>query len=451
MYMRHFHPGGDRSQCPYCRNNIPFELPNELYKAVLDGTLVVFAGAGVSSESNIMPVKPLYEEVSSLLPVRRQSELPFPDIMTEFSNNFGRAALLRKIKEHFDYISSFSELYGLATRFHQELATMFPISEIITTNWDDYFERECGATAFVAADDFTFWNVPGRRVLKIHGSVNAFGSIVATRNDYERCYQRLSRGLLGSNLKVALATKTLLYIGFSFHDDDFARIHKYLTREMRGTIPRSYLVTLDRSSDAQIAEIGVQPIYTDATFFLSRLKERLVADKHMIADQRYNGIWPFYERVLRAHDGVSAISFARNPDIMYCLAYQDGLQHALARIMTFRRTGEYSHACKCANTIASYSEKVRPEKLRAHAYPTVAYVDGYVNGHMYFVLTDKDRRACPLYYVFGCRYDLRSFADFRAALRDSARFHKAAHNLALQFVKRGKIAEGMLFHHPPVF
>jgi hypothetical protein len=216
-------------------------------------------------------------------------------------------------------------------------------------------------------------------------------------------------------------------------------------------MPRSYLVTLDHSSDAQIADMGIKPIHTDATFFLSRLKKRLVADKHMIADQRYDGIWPFYARVLQAHTRVSAISFRKNPDIMYCLAYQDGLKHALARIMTFRKTGQYSHACVCANTIRSYSEKVRSEKLRAHAYPTVAYVDGYVNGLMYFVLNDAHRRACALYYVFGCRYELRSFADFKAALRDSARFHKAAHDLAVQFVKRGKIAEGMQFHHPPVF
>jgi hypothetical protein len=58
MIMQHRHPGGDRSQCQLCRNNISFDLPAELYQAVLDGSLVLFAGAGVSTESNIMPVRP---------------------------------------------------------------------------------------------------------------------------------------------------------------------------------------------------------------------------------------------------------------------------------------------------------------------------------------------------------------------------------------------------------
>jgi hypothetical protein len=389
--------------------------------------------------------------VRSSLRIKRASALAFPDLMTAFSIKFGRAALLRKIKEHFDYIRSFSELYGLATRFHQELATIFPIREIITTNWDNYFERECGATPFVTADDFAFWNIPGRKVMKIHGSVNAFGSVVATREDYERCYRRLSRGLLGSSLKMALATKTLLYVGFSFRDDDFVRIHSFLMREMKGTMPRSYLVTVDRAFDSQMAELGVQPIYTDATFFLSRLKKRLVADRHMLADERYDIIPPFYARVLRAHGKVSGLSFRKYPDIMYCLAYQDGLKHALARIMTFRATGDYSHACKSARTIASYSEKIRREKLRAHAYPTVAYVDGYINGHLYFALPDKERSGCPLYYIFGCREEFRSYEAFKRALRGAARFHRGAHAFATQFVRHGKIEEGMQFHHPPVF
>jgi hypothetical protein len=450
MFMQHTHPGGDRSQCLLCRNNLAFDLPPELYEAILTGRLVLFAGGGISTESDIMPVPPLYEEVCSLLSIKPAGAPGFPDLMTQFSQKFGRAALLRKIKEHFDYIRSFSELYRMATRFHEELATIFLIREIITTNWDDYFERECGATPFVTADDFAFWNLPGRKVLKIHGSVNAFGSIVATREDYQRCYRRLSIGLLGSSFKMALATKTILYVGFSFRDDDFARIHKFLTREMKGAIPRSYLVTLNRSSDSKIADMGVHPIYTDGTFFLSCLKKRLTADGRLIADQRYDGVAPFYARVLQSHTRVSDISFPKYPDVMYCLAYQDGFKHALARIMTLRATGYYSNTSKIARTIASYSKTVRPAKLRERAYATVAYVDGYINGHLYFVMAGKDRRDCPLYYVFGCPNELRSYAEFRRALRRAPRLHKAAHMMAVEFVKRNQIREGMVFHHPPV-
>lgn len=449
--MLHSHPDGDRSQCVYCRNNLPFDLPKDLYDAVLAGQLVLFAGAGVSTETSVMPVPSLYEDACETLAINPTDGPPFPDLMTQFVEKFdGRAGLLRKVKKHFDYIWSFSDLYDLATRFHAELATIFPLAEIITTNWDDYFERECGATPFVTADDFAFWNLPGRKALKIHGSVNSFGSIVATREDYERCYRRLSNGLLGSSLKMALATKTILYAGFSFRDDDFARIHRFLTKEMKGAMPRSYLVTLDRSSDSRLGEVGIRPIYTDATFFLSRLKAKLVTDEHMIADERYDRVPMFYRRVLQSHTNVAELSLLKYPDLIYCLAYQDGLKHALMRIMTLRKSGYYSHKCNVARTIASYSKQVRVEKVRAGEYETAAYVDGYINGLLYFMMDDRGRSACPIYYVFGCRDDLRSYAEFRRVLKDASRLHRAAHLRAVREVKTSKIKEGMVFHHPPV-
>jgi hypothetical protein len=92
MYMRHIHPCGIDRDARTAETVFRFDLPSDLYGAVLGGTLVLFAGAGVSTESNIMPVNPLYEEVSSLLRIRRRRVLPFVDLMTEFSNKFDRGA-----------------------------------------------------------------------------------------------------------------------------------------------------------------------------------------------------------------------------------------------------------------------------------------------------------------------------------------------------------------------
>ncbi|MBA3342049.1 MAG: SIR2 family protein [Gemmatimonadaceae bacterium] len=149
----------------------------------------------------------------------------------------GRAELLRVIRDRFAYVHAFPELYRASTRFHSELSTIYLIDTIVTTNWDDYFETECGALPFVTAEDFAFWSVQGRKVFKLHGSVNSYGSIVATRVDYADSYKRLEGGLIGANLKMMLATKTIIYAGFSFNDDDLLRIHKFLSSEMRGRTP----------------------------------------------------------------------------------------------------------------------------------------------------------------------------------------------------------------------
>ena len=69
---------------------------------------------------------------------------------------YARGELLRLIKSHFDYFSSFPELYNIATRFHRELSTIWQLENIITTNWDTFFEDECAAIPFVSAKDFAF-------------------------------------------------------------------------------------------------------------------------------------------------------------------------------------------------------------------------------------------------------------------------------------------------------
>jgi hypothetical protein len=101
------------------------------------------------------------------------------------------------------------------------MSTIWQFSDIVTTNWDDFFERECLALPFVAPEDFVFWGVPGRRVLKIHGSMLNLGSIVATREDYTACSEKLTANLIGGSLKHILGIHTAVFVGYSLRDDDF--------------------------------------------------------------------------------------------------------------------------------------------------------------------------------------------------------------------------------------
>src|SRR5690606_30134800 len=114
-------------------------------------------------------------------------------------------------------------------------------------NWDDYFERECNAIPIVTAEDFAFYNVEARKVFKIHGSISNYGSIVATSEDYTRCYKNLQTGIIGSFLKTILATKVVVFVGYSFSDFDFNKIYNYLKKEMGNILPHCYIVTLDKT------------------------------------------------------------------------------------------------------------------------------------------------------------------------------------------------------------
>ena len=152
---------------------------------------------------------------------------------------------MQAIKQHLDYGDLFDEVRNASTRFHRELATIPFVDEIYTTNWDDYFETECYATPYVSADDFAFWNLPGRKVFKLHGSIRNVGSLIVTADDYDRCYKSLRDGLIGSTLKLALATKTIVFLGYSMADPDFLRLWKIIQNELGDLVPAAYWVTLN--------------------------------------------------------------------------------------------------------------------------------------------------------------------------------------------------------------
>jgi hypothetical protein len=442
---------GDKCTCVLCKQKHDFELPLDIIDNVISGKVVIFAGAGISTENKLVFPSTFYEDICYELKLDSKKAPAFPELMSRFCTRpNGRALLLNKLHERFSYLKSFPEVYSSAARFHRELSTLYGVDNIITTNWDDLFERECGAVPYVTANDFALWNLPGRKVFKIHGSINNIGSIIMTNEDYKMCYKALSTGVLGSSLKMMLATKTIIYMGYSFSDADILRIHKLLTAEMRGLRPRSYIVTLDKSRDNGIRKAGLTPIYTDATYFLSIVKKHMVSKGHLLSDDVFNGVELLLDKVYYEHMRMTtSIDIIEHPEIIYAASYQDGLIHALQRILAVKNTGYYSHECNVNNAIQTYNE-IRKRKLRERIYHDVAYIEGYLNGMLFLVVPKTSRRAIPIYYVFGIKDQPLTYAKYIKANKMAKTTHKAAYYYAKRIIEN-KYNHGSeaTFHHTP--
>ncbi len=227
--------------CAVCGLNHPFDMPEDLVTAALENKVVIFAGAGISSESPRVYESTFAQRIAAEL--GETAALNFPQLMTRYVQRYGRVQLLRRIRARFDYMQEFPDLLRMATLFHHELATAFFLDQIITTNWDTYFEDYAAATPIVIPDDYAFWDLEGRKVFKLHGSMHNLSTLVATEHDYDDCYRRLRGGIIGASLRHLLATKQVVFIGYSFGDPDLNRILRFLRRELADVLPRSYLVT----------------------------------------------------------------------------------------------------------------------------------------------------------------------------------------------------------------
>jgi hypothetical protein len=360
----------------------------------------------------------------------------------------GRRKLLETIKSRVDNLDSFPELLYCATSFHREIATIPHLDTIITTNWDDYFERFCGATPIVTDQDFAFWDMPGRKVFKIHGSISNYGSIVATAEDYDACYQRLREQLVGANLKMVLATATVVFAGYSLRDDDFIRVYDLLKRTMGELLPHAFVLTLDSSSIGRFLDLGMTPIVTDATYFIEVLKGHLIQEGRMIDDERFEGVNLEAAVMTQIHHNLpSKIDLHKYPAVVMCMSYQDGVLHALERIVSRAKTGEYSCPDRIAQLVRSY-ESIYREKRAAGRYEDAAYARGYQNGLMFLALGDDGRRCLPRYFGFGGPEVIRSLAHFRRVFCGRRPLHQRAHRRARHLA--GHMGEGMVFHHRPL-
>lgn len=438
-------------ECEVCKYDLEFALSEDLLTDFLSGNVTIFAGAGISTESKRVLKRTFYESIADELGLDT-STLTFLQLMDKYCEQpNGRLKLLMAIKERFKHIDSFPELSGTATKFHEELATFFQVKNIVTTNWDTYFERYCNATPFVADPDLAFWDAASRRVLKIHGSIANFGSIVATTADYEKCKSRLDIGLLGGLLKTMLATQTVVFIGYSLSDPDFLSIYEFVRERMNSLHKQAYAVTPFKEQTKELERAGLIPIITDGTYFLKQIKKHAVNKRAMLDDGLYEAASDLLDRVNREHYRLHCkVKVKDHPELIYAASYQDGMVHALGRAVNMRCTGEYSNGPRSHRVMHAYLQR-RQQKLRARNYEDVAYIDGYVNALTFLLFDRKDRKWLkpPLYYMFGSKSPIWSLTDFFRRLKRSPNAHRASSMSARRKVSKLAHAEALEFHHPP--
>lgn len=80
---------------------------------------------------------------------------------------------------------------------------------------------------------------------------------------------------IGSQLKSLLATHTVVFIGFSFGDEDLNKIIEILSSDLQDFAPQYFLITIDESWRKTENKI-ILPIITDAYYFLHSLKNILI-------------------------------------------------------------------------------------------------------------------------------------------------------------------------------
>lgn len=421
-------------------------MPGAVVAACMNRDLVVFAGSGISTESPWIVQFPLYLKILAEVGQEFTDPPSFPAVMSAYEEAHGRVELLARIKEHLDYVRSFPNLDNAAGDFHHELASLYTITDIFTTNWDDYFERRAGAQPYVTEADWAFWNSHERKVFKLHGSISSPGSIVATEADYKKCYRNLNQGLIGAQLKTLLATKTVVFIGYSLRDSDFVSVYRLLKRRMEGLMPRAYFVSPQEGELPDIAK-DMHVIRTSGVHFIRTLKSEFSEDE-LIPDSHFE-VTPYARALVHKvhHELLDTGEMREDPAMFLCACYQDGLLDAFDHQMANASKGPYHHRCYVRDLLSVTYQDLLDERHDEGVWHTVAYIHGYMNGLQFLLVDADDRKNLPLYYLHDDHGDLRSLDEYQEVASHLA--EDKPEIFAYAKTEASKLGPGIVFQHLP--
>ncbi len=250
-------------------------IPKNLVEQLCKGNCVLFVGAGISMGQGGLPggwqlAKELAERCDY-----PGDDLSLPRVAQYYADTMAKADLLQYVCQRI------REARREPMETHQLIATL-PLKIIVSTNYDCLIERTLEAAdrpfnVIVTDKQVGLWDENKVNLLKIHGCVSQWESIVITKDDYWEFFEQ--RPNMANILSAEAARRSLLFVGHGLGDDDFNRVYLQVTRNLAEFRHKSYAVQLHPNPvdvtfwKAKRLEI----MDADATEFLHALREAVKA------------------------------------------------------------------------------------------------------------------------------------------------------------------------------
>ena len=258
-------------------------IPQNLVEQLCKGNCVLFVGAGISMGEGGLPGG--WQLATELA---ERCDYPGDDFSLDrvaqyYEDTIDRADLLKYVCQRI------REARREPMETHRLIAAL-PLKIIVSTNYDCLIERaleEAGQPFNVIVTDkqVSSWDEDRVNLLKIHGCISQWESIVITKDDYWEFFEH--RPNIANILSAEAARRSLLFVGHGLGDDDFNRIYLQVTRNLAEFRHKSYAVQLYPDPvDVTFWEAKrLETIPADAAEFLSALREAVAAKPVEVAEE----------------------------------------------------------------------------------------------------------------------------------------------------------------------
>jgi len=313
-------------------------IPEPLLDDITNGECVLFLGAGASTEGSTYFDKSLVDLLAEKCKYPASSAKNLPKVAQYFCDVMDggfKGRLLREIREYLDQYMEIAEAYSSATMVHELVAKIGFFQIIITTNWDVFMERELNVLPLVRDADLVYWNSNKRQVIKLHGCISQPETIVVTEDDYRDFQEKRVDCPISNKLKDLMATKTLLFVGYSLKDESFQILQENVLSRMGKLARTSYAVLPQPTNDLvqRWKEKGIRMIPGNALAFLRNLHSFFVKQWIYFDDEFLLTLSELDSQLIKIHFSTSACTLNQEDSIgLLSAMYQDGLKHELDEV-----------------------------------------------------------------------------------------------------------------------
>lgn len=246
-----------------------------LFEHIRSEDVVLWTGAGFSryagyplgGELASIIVNALSEEERKLI----NTNLPLPDLAEEFV----------RLKDGVDdeLLKLINDIYAKEPESlddHKAVKAIPQFKTIVTTNYDRLFETVYGdeGNLVFRETDISSLHKTKVNIIKIHGDLSDLKSLVLTKSNYNSFYRQDWGSPFWSHLATLMATKVILFVGYSLEDPNVLSMVEHIAKYLKDTRKEMFFVAphIPKHRVTQLKRIGVEAIEMTGAAILAEIE-----------------------------------------------------------------------------------------------------------------------------------------------------------------------------------
>jgi NAD-dependent SIR2 family protein deacetylase len=250
----------------------------KIFELIRKEQVILWIGSGFSIAGGYPSGRDLSALIYDTLLPEERAQIGSNLSLTELTEQFVRLRSNSK-KELFAMLQKVFSKPPVTGKWHELLSHIPHIKTIITTNYDQLFERA------YRKDIHTILTAPDlaqadhrTELFKIHGDINDPESIIITKSDYRNFfYQNVQHSLVWAAIKARIANKVVVFIGYDLEDDNVLNMFREVFEQLGTHRKEAFLIApnLPAHKVNYLAGLDIQYLNFKGEPFVNKLHENI--------------------------------------------------------------------------------------------------------------------------------------------------------------------------------